>query len=100
MSAPSTARCGALPLRIFIYGGRDDAELSRDPGDGGGPESEGARESWAVYPGGHSWNTWTPHVDQMLVMAQLRLQPPAALIGRRNKRSTGDASVRSLTGGK
>ena len=29
----------------------------------------GAHESWAIYPGGHSWNTWTPHVDQMLMMA-------------------------------
>ena len=58
-----------FPLRIFIYGGRDDGETSEIPAMAAALRAEGARESWAVYPGGHSWNTWTPHVDQMLVMA-------------------------------
>lgn len=33
------------------------------------PEAEGADASWAIYQGGHSWKTWTPHISQMLMMA-------------------------------
>ena len=58
-----------FPLRVFIYGGRDDAETSEIPAMAAALKAEGADESWAVYAGGHSWNTWTPHVDQMLIMA-------------------------------
>ena len=60
---------GRFPLRVFIYGGRDDAETSEIPAMAAALKAEGADESWAVYAGGHSWNTWTPHVDQMLIMA-------------------------------
>ena len=38
--------------------------------------AEGAHESWAVYPGGHSWNTSTSHVDQMLITASHHFQHP------------------------
>jgi enterochelin esterase-like enzyme len=57
------------PLRIFIYGGRDDPYSVQIPGMAAALRREGAHESWAIYPGGHSWNTWSPHVDQMLIMA-------------------------------
>jgi enterochelin esterase-like enzyme len=57
------------PLRIFIYGGRDDPDTPQIPAMAQALKDEGAHESWAIYPGGHSWKTWTPHVDQMLIMA-------------------------------
>jgi enterochelin esterase-like enzyme len=57
------------PLRIFIYGGRDDPDTVQIPAMAQALKEEGAHESWAIYPGGHSWQTWTPHVDQMLIMA-------------------------------
>jgi enterochelin esterase-like enzyme len=58
-----------FPLRIFIYGGLDDPETAEIPVMAAALKAEGADASWAVYPGGHSWKTWTPHVDQMLIMA-------------------------------
>ena len=64
------------PLRIFIYGGRDDPDSVQIPGMAAALHHEGAHESWAIYPGGHSWNTWTPHVDQMLVMANHAFADP------------------------
>jgi enterochelin esterase-like enzyme len=63
---------GALrryPLRIFVYAGRDDHAARQVPAMAAALQAEGAHESWALYPGGHSWKTWTPHVDQMLIMA-------------------------------
>lgn len=63
---PTLAR---YPLRIFIYGGRSDPDSAQIPAMARALEQEGAHESWAIYPGGHSWKTWTPHVDQMLIMA-------------------------------
>ena len=67
-----------FPLRIFIYGGRDDAETSQIPTMAAALRAAGARASWAVYPGGHSWKTWTPHVDQMLIMASHDFHHPLA----------------------
>jgi len=63
---------GALrrdPLRVFIYAGRDDDVALQVPAMAAALQAEGAHESWALYPGGHSWKTWAPHVDQMLIMA-------------------------------
>jgi enterochelin esterase-like enzyme len=64
------------PLRIFIFGGRDDPDSVQIPPMAAALERHGAHESWAIYPGGHSWNTWTPHVDQMLVMASRDFSRP------------------------
>lgn len=57
------------PLRIFLYVGRADPDAKQLPGMVTALKHEGAHESWAVYPGGHSWRTWAPHVPQMLTMA-------------------------------
>jgi enterochelin esterase-like enzyme len=58
-----------FPLRIFIYGGRDDPDSTQIPQMAAALRAEGAHVGAAIYAGGHSWNTWTPHVDQMLIMA-------------------------------
>ena len=29
----------------------------------------GADAHYAIYAGGHNWNLWTAHLDQMLIMA-------------------------------
>jgi enterochelin esterase-like enzyme len=57
------------PLRIFIYAGRDERAARQIPAMAAALRAQGAHESWALYPGGHRWQTWTPHVDQMLIMA-------------------------------
>ena len=46
------------------------------PGMAAALARHGAHESWAIYPGGHSCNTWTPHVDQMLMMASRDFSRP------------------------
>lgn len=57
------------PLRIFIFGGRTDPDSAQIPAMARALKQEGAHESWAIVSGGHSWKTWTPHVDQLLMMA-------------------------------
>jgi enterochelin esterase-like enzyme len=58
-----------FPLRIFLYAGTDERGRRQLPGMVYALRSEGAHVGWALYPGGHSWNTWAPHVEQMLIMA-------------------------------
>lgn len=69
------------PLRIFIYGGRTDPDSAQISAMARALDQEGAHESWAIVSGGHSWKTWVPHVDQMLIMASYDfahpLGPPA-----------------------
>ena len=67
----SATRCGC-----FLYGGRDDPDTAQIPAMARALKREGAHASWAIYPGGHSWKTWTPHVDQMLMMASRDFSRP------------------------
>jgi enterochelin esterase-like enzyme len=67
-----------FPLRVYIYGGRDDPDSLQIPAMAAALNAERAHESWAIVPGGHSWNTWTPHVDQMLMMASRDFAEPLA----------------------
>jgi enterochelin esterase-like enzyme len=78
------------PLRAFIYGGRNDSERGQIAPMVAVLKSEGARAQSAIYPGGHSWQLWSAHLDQMLIMAgydfvhPLASHPPA---GRHAKRA-------------
>jgi enterochelin esterase-like enzyme len=65
-----------LPLRIFIYGGTDETDHTQIAAMATALQAVGAHESWAIYPGGHDWRTWTPHVDQMLKMANRDFHRP------------------------
>jgi enterochelin esterase-like enzyme len=67
-----------FPLRIFMYGGRDDPDSLQIPAMAAALNAEGAHESWAIVLGGHSWDTWTPRVDQMLAMASRDFAEPLA----------------------
>lgn len=64
------------PLRLFLYAGRDDADHSQVAHMAALLKAEGAHVGWRIYPGGHSWNTWTAHVDRMLVMASHDFRHP------------------------
>jgi enterochelin esterase-like enzyme len=56
-------------LRVFLYGGRSDP-TSRQMGPmARALRRRGAHVGWAIYPGGHNWQLWIDHVDQMLVLA-------------------------------
>ena len=67
-----------FPLRIYLYGGRDDSDSVQIPAMAAALNAEGAHESWAIVPGGHGWHTWTPRVDQMLMMAGRDFAEPLA----------------------
>jgi enterochelin esterase-like enzyme len=62
-------RSSATRWRLFLYVGRFDSEHDQTPEMVAALKAEGADACWAIYPGGHSWKTWTPHIDQMLMMA-------------------------------
>lgn len=64
------------PLRLFLYAGRDETDHGQVAAMAAELRAEGARVAWAIYPGGHSWRTWTPHVDQMLIMASHDFRHP------------------------
>jgi enterochelin esterase-like enzyme len=57
------------PLRAFLYIGRDEQGWRYTPLMSALLRSEGSNAHYAVYPGGHSWRLWSPHVNQMLIMA-------------------------------
>ena len=63
------------PLRAFLYIGRDDSDHGQTPPMTAALRAAGADAHYAIYPGGHSWNLWSPHVDQMLIMASHYFAP-------------------------
>jgi enterochelin esterase-like enzyme len=65
-----------FPLRIFLYVGRRDPFHTQLRAMAAALSAEGAHEGWAIYAGGHSWKTWVPLVDQMLVMASRDFAQP------------------------
>ncbi|MFZ0042383.1 MAG: alpha/beta hydrolase-fold protein [Solirubrobacteraceae bacterium] len=59
----------ADPLRAFLFVGRDDDESPQTVPMAGALAKAGASVSYALYPGGHDWQLWHRHLDQMLVLA-------------------------------
>jgi enterochelin esterase-like enzyme len=66
------------PLRIFIYIGHHDESRPQTAPMAAALKAEGAGVGWAIYPGGHSWQLWSAHLDQMLVMAGYGFRHPLA----------------------
>lgn len=64
------------PLRAFIYTGTDDGDRAQTPPMAEALSAEGAHAQYAIDPGGHSWDLWSPHVDQMLVLAGYDFEHP------------------------
>ncbi len=84
------AQLARYPLRAFLFCGRDDNSSVQVKPMATELAAAGAQVSWALYPGGHDWQLWNAHVDQMLEMASRDTLRPLA-------RATGIA--RSLTPG-
>jgi enterochelin esterase-like enzyme len=63
------AQLRRYPLRAFLYAGRDDPFASQLEPMVRAMAAVGVHLGWAIYPGGHSWNVWSGHLDQMLIMA-------------------------------
>jgi enterochelin esterase-like enzyme len=67
------------PLRAFIYIGTDDGDRAQTPPMAAALSAEGADAQYAIYPGGHSWDLWSPHADQMLILAGYDFEHPLAV---------------------
>jgi len=57
------------PVRVFLFCGRDDEAAVQVRPMADALAAVGAQVSWALYPGGHDWQLWNAHVDQMLELA-------------------------------
>jgi enterochelin esterase-like enzyme len=66
------------PLRAFIYTGTDDGDRAQTPTMAEALRAEGADAQYAAYPGGHSWDLWSPRATQMLILAGYDFEHPLA----------------------
>jgi enterochelin esterase-like enzyme len=72
------------PIRAFLFVGRDD---------GGSPQTRpmaealaaaGGSVTYALYHGGHDWQLWHAHLNQMLIMASRATSTPPPRPGARS----------------
>jgi enterochelin esterase-like enzyme len=84
------AAIAANPVRAFLFIGRDDDDSPQLAPMARALAAAGGRVSYALYHGGHDWQLWHAHLNQMLVLASRdTLTAPTAARG----------SARSLTPG-
>lgn len=57
------------PLWAFLYSGRRDKSAERTPQMAHALAEMGVDAHYAIYPGGHDWQLWNAHVDQMVQLA-------------------------------
>jgi enterochelin esterase-like enzyme len=57
------------PLRTFLYVGNGDSDRGQTPSMAAALRAAGVDTHYAIYAGGHNWNLWSAHLDQMLIMA-------------------------------
>jgi enterochelin esterase-like enzyme len=65
------------PLHIFLYVGAADPYRDQIYPMAAALRDVGADVQYAIYPGGHSWNLWSPRIDQMLIMASRDFARPS-----------------------
>jgi enterochelin esterase-like enzyme len=64
------------PVQGFLYGGRSDFDSRHLPEMGAELAAAGAAVQWTFYPGGHDFQLWNGHVNQMLILAGRYLTTP------------------------
>jgi S-formylglutathione hydrolase FrmB len=66
------------PVRAFLFVGRDDDDSPQTGPMATALAAAGAGVTWALYHGGHDWQLWHAHLDQMLILASrdTRVPPP------------------------
>ncbi len=62
-------RLAVLPLRVYMFVGRGDSASRHIVAMDTGLSSSGADASYAIYKGGHDWQLWYVHLNQMLILA-------------------------------
>lgn len=78
------------PLRAFLFIGRDDDSSPQTAPMARALAARGASVSYALYHGGHDWELWHAHLDQMLILAARDVSAPLR---------TGTGHARALTPG-
>jgi enterochelin esterase-like enzyme/drug/metabolite transporter (DMT)-like permease len=62
-------RLRLTPLRAFLFIGRDDNSSPTEQPMAAALARAGARASYALYKGGHDWQLWHAHINQLLILA-------------------------------
>ncbi|MGH2869995.1 MAG: alpha/beta hydrolase-fold protein [Solirubrobacteraceae bacterium] len=62
-------RLAARPVRAFLFTGRDDNASPQTRPMAQALAARGGQVSYALYRGGHDWQLWATHVNQMLILA-------------------------------
>ncbi len=57
------------PVRAFLFVGRDDNDSPQTGPMASALAAAGGTVTWALYHGGHDWELWHAHLDQMLILA-------------------------------
>lgn len=63
------ALIGRDPVRAVLFVGRDDDASPQTGPMAAALAAAGGSVNWALYPGGHDWQLWHAHLDQMLMLA-------------------------------
>ena len=71
-----TAVIGRYPVRAFLFVGRDDNDSPQVKPMADALAAAGATVSYALYPGGHDWQLWHAHLNQMLILASRDTSAP------------------------
>ena len=64
------------PLRAFLFVGRGDEVSPQTQPMANALAAAGARVSYAIYHGGHDWELWHAHLNQMLILASRYISAP------------------------
>ncbi len=64
------------PVQGFLYGGSSDFDSRHLPEMGAELAAAGAAVHWTFYPGGHDFQLWNGHVNQMLILAGHYMSTP------------------------
>ena len=69
-------KLAADPLRAFLFIGRDDDSSPQQQPMARALAARGAAVSYALYRGGHDWQLWHAHLDQLLELASRDFSQP------------------------
>ncbi|MFZ1997079.1 MAG: alpha/beta hydrolase-fold protein [Solirubrobacteraceae bacterium] len=64
------------PVRAFLFVGRDDDDSPQTGPMASALAAAGATVTWALYHGGHDWQLWHAHLNQMLILASRDTSTP------------------------
>jgi enterochelin esterase-like enzyme len=64
------------PIRAFLFVGRDDDDSPQLQPIAQALAAAGASVSYALYRGGHDWQLWHAHLNQMLILASQDTSAP------------------------